>query len=368
MSKQDRQGVRTATDLERRYNFGKKFSDVLGVANDAQEAADAAQAAADKINERMTHEEIFNLLTKDGTLQGLYRGNDGDLYFNGSFIRSGEILADLIKAGVIKSKDGTSVVIDLDNGNAKITGTLETEKETVDGKEYYAKVNPTGIWIGAEDEGRYLDMTNYRLTLSTRNSYINLAAYRGADSDNTAFWVTDSSGTYMLNIGDWCGVWQYMHNADRTLGIETKIEGERAYITGLTAPVNSADAVNKAYVDNTKSTKTLLWQNASPTSSFSEQYLVSSAVTGYDLILIVCNMTTTNPFGMTCVIEPVSQSEGVVCFPAVGNGPSGLTISTPYTRYFEVYSNGGLWAKSGNKGTTVDNTACIPYRVYGIKL
>lgn len=38
MSKMDRQGVRTAADLERKYQFGKSFSEVLGLASDYREA------------------------------------------------------------------------------------------------------------------------------------------------------------------------------------------------------------------------------------------------------------------------------------------------------------------------------------------
>lgn len=37
-AKQDRHGVRTAVDLERKYNFGKTFAEVLGIATDAQKA------------------------------------------------------------------------------------------------------------------------------------------------------------------------------------------------------------------------------------------------------------------------------------------------------------------------------------------
>lgn len=36
--KQDRQGVRTAVDLERKWQFGKQFAEVMGVATDAQNA------------------------------------------------------------------------------------------------------------------------------------------------------------------------------------------------------------------------------------------------------------------------------------------------------------------------------------------
>lgn len=39
MSKQDGVAVRTAADLERKYQFGKQFSELMGLANDAREAA-----------------------------------------------------------------------------------------------------------------------------------------------------------------------------------------------------------------------------------------------------------------------------------------------------------------------------------------
>lgn len=39
MSKQDGVAVRSAADLERKYQFGKQFSEVMGLVNDAREAA-----------------------------------------------------------------------------------------------------------------------------------------------------------------------------------------------------------------------------------------------------------------------------------------------------------------------------------------
>lgn len=38
MSKQDRQGARTPADLERKYNFGKSFAELMGMASDAQKS------------------------------------------------------------------------------------------------------------------------------------------------------------------------------------------------------------------------------------------------------------------------------------------------------------------------------------------
>jgi hypothetical protein len=41
MSKQDRQGARTVADLERRYNFDKRFAELLGIATDARGSVDS---------------------------------------------------------------------------------------------------------------------------------------------------------------------------------------------------------------------------------------------------------------------------------------------------------------------------------------
>lgn len=46
-AKQDRQGVRTASDLERKYDLGQDVSKVIGLAADAQKAASSAKQAAE---------------------------------------------------------------------------------------------------------------------------------------------------------------------------------------------------------------------------------------------------------------------------------------------------------------------------------
>lgn len=110
--KQDRQGVRTAAQLEQKWKFGESFAEVMGIATDARKAAEEAQAL---IEAGMTQEQIFNILTNNGQSQGLYRGEDGELYINASYIKSGSLIADLIKTGVLTSKDGLTK-FDLDTG------------------------------------------------------------------------------------------------------------------------------------------------------------------------------------------------------------------------------------------------------------
>lgn len=105
MSKQDRQGVRTAAGLEQKYKFGKSFAAVMGIATDAQKKAEEASSSY----ENLDHDEVFNLLTKNGALQGLYRGADGELYINASYLKSGKILADLIDGNNLKIERGSTI-------------------------------------------------------------------------------------------------------------------------------------------------------------------------------------------------------------------------------------------------------------------
>lgn len=89
-NKQDRQGARTPADLEQRYRFGESFAEAMGLAKDAQVVATAAKEATDKLDNSLNSDEIFNRLTENGALQGLYK-EDGDIYINASYIKSGKI-------------------------------------------------------------------------------------------------------------------------------------------------------------------------------------------------------------------------------------------------------------------------------------
>lgn len=55
MSKQDRQGVRSAQDLEQKYSFGKRFAEILGIALDARDKVDSVQSTLrSEFTEQMT--------------------------------------------------------------------------------------------------------------------------------------------------------------------------------------------------------------------------------------------------------------------------------------------------------------------------
>ncbi len=97
---------------------GNRRRDTAAAVNSQSQSATAA-AAAQNAFAGMTQEQIFKKLTDDGKIEGLYM-LDGQLYINASYIKTGEFLANLITAGVLKSKDGSTFYLDLDKGELKL--------------------------------------------------------------------------------------------------------------------------------------------------------------------------------------------------------------------------------------------------------
>ena len=55
MSKQDKQGARTPADLERKYQFGKTFAEIIGLASDLRESVDSVESELrNEITENLT--------------------------------------------------------------------------------------------------------------------------------------------------------------------------------------------------------------------------------------------------------------------------------------------------------------------------
>lgn len=151
-SKQDRQGARTLAELTSRYNFGKSFAEVMGFAEKAKKAADEANEAVSLMGDKLTPEEIFNILTNNGKSKGLYRDEDGELYISASYIAT----------GTLTSSDGT-VKIDLINNCVTVDGKLSV---TVNGipREYKTQVviSASGMKMyGENNEGEMEEVIDF---------------------------------------------------------------------------------------------------------------------------------------------------------------------------------------------------------------
>ena len=75
----------------------------------------AKQAAIDDVDESLTQQDIFNRLTDNGQLQGLYMRN-GELYVNGTYIRGGTLVL-----GGLNNVNGLLQILDA-SGNVVVQG------------------------------------------------------------------------------------------------------------------------------------------------------------------------------------------------------------------------------------------------------
>lgn len=118
--KMDRQGARTPEQLREQYNWGQKFAEAFGLAGAAASAASAAQQAVKKLEEDLTPEEIFNILTNNGQAQGLYRDDDGNIYFNATYM----------VLGILASQNGLTK-FNLNNGRLECYDPDDHERKAV---------------------------------------------------------------------------------------------------------------------------------------------------------------------------------------------------------------------------------------------
>ena len=157
MSKQDGTAPRTAADLERKYKFGQSFAEVYGLVEEAQRAAEEAKSSIGELDQ----ETIFNLLTNFGQNKGVYRDENGELYVNASYIKSGELTGANLKvdAATIHGKlIATQVDIkDLEVNAAKVTGKLTSAEidanKITGGTLDFAKVTAKNLEVDYADIG-----------------------------------------------------------------------------------------------------------------------------------------------------------------------------------------------------------------------
>lgn len=240
VSKQDGVSPRTASELEMKLGLGKKFSEVMGYAAEAQKAAEIAQEAADKANEAyegLDQEAIFNILTNNGKEQGIYRGENGQIYINASYIMSGIIDAAVVKvvnliANFVESQNAEDANEKLEIGSAGLT--LENGKGrafvlrqirqdnlgdisyipfarfenliddplTQDQSGYYqsGEYSATGFYVGGSKDEPAMKVTAEREHGAARGTVKIALPLRNGDitSDLYVYWKPNNDGTYSL--------------------------------------------------------------------------------------------------------------------------------------------------------------------------
>lgn len=107
-------GLNGTTALESKgltYTINQRAQPKGVTKEQAQLITQAMEQVETEIDESLTQEDIFNRLTDNGTSQGLFLTQDGQLYINASYIYSG-----LLTLGGLNNENGTMRVLDA-NGN-----------------------------------------------------------------------------------------------------------------------------------------------------------------------------------------------------------------------------------------------------------
>ena len=253
MSKLDRVYPRKASDLEMKYNFGKSFAEAVGIAEDAKTVAEEAKKTAESVDENLTSEEIFNRLTNNGANQGLYRGDDDDLYVNANYIKSGEIDANIVKVknltvDAAQIKTGTIDVARIPDLSAdKITsGTINAEIVTIKNLTVDAAQIKTGVF----DVARIPELSADKITSGTLDAAridggtLNItkgatiagwdidgnSIYKGTNWGTSTFMCTGSSSKY--SIGGSASMSGWVFGAGGKFGVT---KGGDVYCSALNA-------------------------------------------------------------------------------------------------------------------------------------
>nr|WP_278753814.1 phage tail protein [Bifidobacterium catenulatum] len=106
----------------RKNALASASTDAANKANAALEAAKkAAQAYVDALDESLGQKSVFDRLTNYGKIQGLFMEN-GNLFANASYVKSGVLDANLVKAGILTDKKGLQYW-DMTTGEFRLAGT-----------------------------------------------------------------------------------------------------------------------------------------------------------------------------------------------------------------------------------------------------
>lgn len=155
---------------------------------DLKDYADAAASAAVK---RQTQLDLFNKLTNNGQIQGLFMEKDGQIYVNAVYIAS----------GILTSKDGTSFYLDLDKGTFYSTGKFMSSDGnsyiTLEGSEFV-------LYAKAGDNGEFIDIVRIGFTEDSEGYDYPYFLLGNADADGSNFYKIGlikmfKNGIYMGN-------------------------------------------------------------------------------------------------------------------------------------------------------------------------
>lgn len=174
--------------------FSLQASVKIGGKTVKQIVDDSADSVIGKMNESLTQEAIFNKLTNGGQTQGVYLSG-GHVYLNASYLKTGSLSADLIKAGRIQDYansnwwDLTNSTIHVSRG--EIGGMTITDNAIYNGA---LKLNSRGMYF-TDDYGGALGHIGWRRDYSGAR----MLAFEADSYDTCLGWWSDGRLRMLLD-------------------------------------------------------------------------------------------------------------------------------------------------------------------------
>ena len=150
----------------------------------------AANTAASNAVNNQTQTDIFNKLTNNGKMKGIYMEN-GELYINATYLKSGDISADRIHGGTLALGGANNVngKLSIRNASNVEIGRWDKDGIYVNGGSIYSKTATTGVSI----YGGNMHLTHG----DTDVGYIGTAAFQGYPSYKGLMFELNAVGAYM---------------------------------------------------------------------------------------------------------------------------------------------------------------------------
>lgn len=270
----------------------KAYADSVGDSASAsalQNAIDFVNAQAfttiDQVNTFLTQSVVFNKLTNDGKLKGIFM-QDGELYINASYLKTGFLSADMIRGGTLilggnNNGNGTmqvqnasgTVIATINNtgidvaSNTKIstTGAITSKSLSLlnSSGTSYATMNTSGLNIGSGNTtisttGK-ITTNNIEMTSTNGKFTINGSNCNFILNDDTKQKIIfgyglDADGSKMANLG----VGDSSNSKYVSMGNGRIVSESGSYYVGI----NLADGESALYISSKSPSKTLTRLNA----------------------------------------------------------------------------------------------------------
>ena len=173
-----------------------------------------------------TQKDIFNKLTENGKRKGLFITAEGEIYFNASYINTGVMSANLIKAGVLQDKNG-NVVINMETGTATIKkGSINLGGNFIASSEGSVTIKKGSIAIGtfSVNTGGTVAITKGQINLGNGNFVVTdegkVTIYEGSINIGGAKFIVTSEEKVTIKEGSINLGNNFIANTDGTVTVK----------------------------------------------------------------------------------------------------------------------------------------------------